>query len=208
MACLVACNANQPPIALLCITGIPTFHHTFFHSNTLLTPEPIEDEEMVCYINSAVEVGTTPEYNGTIFNVARLLPSGLRNPEYCHPKRPEDTAASVKWERGALYDYYLYKNQFPVLLGSVDPGFEWAKVDQERLKAWPTTIFIQGDEDYDVSPDLVLDTVEKLGSNKAKLFLAHKQGHLFEATSFLEDDAAGMDVVRSAIKCLDELVNE
>ncbi|KAG8419625.1 hypothetical protein J3458_004481 [Metarhizium acridum] len=45
-----------------------------------------------------------------------------------------------------------------------------------------------------------------LGEDKMKLLVAEAQGHLYELTKFIEDDAPGMDTVREAVWCLDEIV--
>jgi hypothetical protein len=206
MANLIAHHVEPKPAAMLCITGIPTFRHAFFNSSTLLTPEPIKDEEMAGFINAPVEVGTTPEYDSTAFAVDRILPSGEKNPDYVAPARPTAPVESSGWDRGCLYDYYLYKNAFLDLVGDVDPGFEWAKEnpDDAKLKAWPPTVFIQGDKDYDVSMEVTTHVVDCLGSKKTRLCLAKGEGHLFEATSYLEDKGEPMEAVRAAVAFLDE----
>jgi pimeloyl-ACP methyl ester carboxylesterase len=204
MACLVAHHINPPPAAILSITGISTFRHPFFNSAILLTPAPITDVEMSDYLKGPLEVGETTEYDRTAFNLNQLLPSGSKNPAYAALQRPSDVTPSSKWDRGALYDYYLYRDAFVDLTGDVDPGFEWVKGNPEKLASWPPTSFIQGTDDDDVSMDVTRYAAESLGPTKAKLYLAEGQGHLFEATFFLEDDKLGMDAVRQAVACLDQ----
>lgn len=206
MANLVAHHAKPAPVAMLCITGIPTFRHAFFNSSTLLTPEPLTDEQMAKFINGPVVVGTTQEHDGTAFSVHRLLPSGLKDPDYTHPSRPAELPRSDNPERGWLYDYYLYNNGFLDLVGDVDPGFAWAKDDPlgEKHQSWPPTIFIQGDADVDVSMDVTTSTVDSLSPKKRRLCIAKGQGHLFERTSYLEDDSPGMEAVHQAVTFLDE----
>lgn len=207
MACLIAHHFEPPHAALLCITGIPTFRHPFFNSATLLTPEPIQYGDMSGFISGPVEVRVTPERDRTAFNLKQLYPNGLKNAHYVAPPRPSLPAESQRWDRGALYDYYPHENAFLTLVDKVDPGFDWTKQDPQKLRAWPVTIFIQGDEDYDVSMDVTLEAVKSLGSENAKLYLAERQGHLFEAT-FIEDDTEGMNAVREAVAFLDKVLQD
>lgn len=95
------------------------------------------------------------------------------------------------------------------MLDAWDPGYEWAVTDPHGLKLaqWPTTILIQGDSDPDVDMDVTVQTAKNLGPEKAKLFIAEGQSHLFEAASFLEDEGVGMDAVRCAIKELDNALS-
>ncbi|KAI0131909.1 Alpha/Beta hydrolase protein [Xylariales sp. AK1849] len=206
MACLIAHHLTPAPAAILCITGIPTFRHAFFNSSTLLTPEPIKDEEMAEFINAPTEAETTPEDDRTVFALDQILLTGLKNPNYVRPARSTPIVESGVWDRGCMYDYYLYKNAYLGLVGDVDPGFTWAKEDpdSEKIREWPPGIFIQGDNDHDVSMDVITHVVDCLGPKKATLCLAKGEGHLFEATSFLEDDGEAMDTVRQAIAVLDE----
>ncbi|KAH8664330.1 Alpha/Beta hydrolase protein [Xylariales sp. PMI_506] len=215
LCALLAHHAQPAPAALLSITGITTFRHPFFSSSTLLVPEPISDADMAAYITAPVEASpAAPKgFDGTVFTVDRLLlPSGARDPGFT-PPRPENPPGGGEsggegggWPRGCLYDYYLYNNAFPDLVGHVDLGFEWAKQDPlgEKLKAWPPTIFILGDEDVDVSPDLIHHTVDALGPKKTRLCTAKGQGHLFEAASYIEDETEAMNSVRNAVAFLDE----
>ncbi|KAK9417670.1 hypothetical protein SUNI508_01427 [Seiridium unicorne] len=148
---------------------------------------------MLPFINGPVEIGATPAYDKAAFSVHQILSSGQKNTDYSAPERPTGNPPSNGWDRGCLYDYYLYRNAYLSLVGDVDPRYEQFKDNADRLKSWPLPILIQGNKDYNVSVNVTLHTIEKLGSTKAKLFLADKQGHLFEATSFLEDDTAAMD---------------
>lgn len=207
MANLVAHHATPPPMAMLSVTGIATFRHPFFNSATLLTTEPVTAEEMAPYLQGPVEAGM----DTAGFALEMLLPSGEKNSDYEPPAPAVSSSedASVKYPRGCLYDYYLYNNGFLEMVGGVDPGFEWAKKESEgeRLKNWPTTVFIQGDSDPDVAPGVTTETVGYLGPDKAKLHMAVGEDHLFEQLSFLEDEGPSMDVVRDALKSLDAAVS-
>jgi len=133
-----------------------------------------------------------------------------KKPGYLRPQAPsenEEVGGGDDVPRGCLYDYFLYENAFPAMLESVDPGFEWATDPQSpKLAKWPTTILIHGDADPDVDVDVSVRTARSLGPEKARLFLAEGQPHLFEGAHFLKDEGAAMDVVRSAIRALDEAV--
>ncbi|KAI1848128.1 hypothetical protein JX266_005841 [Neoarthrinium moseri] len=208
MANLLAHHAKTLPVALLGITGIPTFRHPFFNSSTLLTPEPIDDQDMAPYIDNPVEVGSTSQADKTVFFLDRILSSGRQNADFVQPVvKPVIPLPNSKWYRGCLYDYFLHRNKFLDLVGDVDAGFEWTKSNPDKLAAWPPTVFIQGDKDYDVSVDVTLYVVNCLGIEKATLWLANNQGHLFEATSFIEDQGQGMDAVQKAIASLDAFLS-
>lgn len=202
MATLVAHHLTPKPLALLSITGIPSFHHPFFNSSTLIPPSPIKEEDIERFVAESVSVGNSPP---NIFYVDMLQPSSSKNPQFQAPPKPPNTRDP---SRGLLYDYYVYENQYVPLIGSVDPGFDWAEdpAQASRLARWPVTVFIQGDEDDDVNIDVCASVAKRLGDKKAKFCVAKGQGHLFEGTMFIEDDLPGMDAVRQAIDELDKAV--
>ncbi|KAF6807715.1 endomembrane protein 70-like protein [Colletotrichum sojae] len=211
MASLTAHHFSPSPIALMSITGITTFRHRFFNSSVLLTPEPITEAQMANHLSSPVSVGTTSFNNPQVFHPDKLRPDGTKNTEFSFGTGPisiggEDVNAD-EFPRGCLYDYYLHRNEFLGLVGEIDPGYEWAKVDdaasKERLAAWPPTTIIQGDADDDVDIAVSAHMAECLGEDKAKFFLAEGQPHRYEATRFLEDDVGGMDAVRRAVANLE-----
>ncbi|KAJ5160599.1 uncharacterized protein N7482_007603 [Penicillium canariense] len=209
MAGLVAHHLQPPPLALLSITGIATFHHPFFHSSIQLTPSPIPKSEVEHFFEGPVVVGCAPEYGNWAFSTSMLLPaSTARNPDYVHPKPPAEKSAHEKDvdKRDTLYDYFVYENAFGGIVGEVDPGFDWALEKSEKWNAWPPTIFIQGDADVDVDKDVSVSAANKLGE-KSTLFMAERQPHLFEASSFLEDESVAMDTVHAAIAELKRAVN-
>lgn len=110
-----------------------------------------------------------------------------------------------------LYEYYLYENLFLDLVGDVDKGFDWARRDEEKRQAWPVTIFIHGDEDDDVSPDVCMSVAEKLG-HRVVYCKARGKGHLFERGVFLEDLGEDMETpegaVLKAIDAVDQAVRD
>ncbi len=211
MASLITHHVTLKPVALLGISGIPTFQHPFFRSSILLPPVPITDGEVEGFVSGPAVVGSAPAYSPSPFYaIEYLLPFAERKSAYVTrpAKAPTSTVAPRVLSRECLYDYYLHRNAFVDLVGDLDPGFAWAKdvgdeLHAEKLECWPPTIFIQGDQDSDVSADVTMSTVDSLGSEKAKLFRAEGQGHLFEATLYLEDESPAMDVVREAIQALD-----
>lgn len=210
MASLVPHHLEPPPLALLSISGIATFHHPFFHSSTQLTPHPIPKGEVEQFFNGPVIVGSAPEYEPWAFSTTMLLPSSTaKNPAYVHPKPPAEKSALEKEidKRDTLYDYFLYENAFGDIVGDVDPGFDWALERSEKWKAWPPSIYIQGDADVDVDKDVCVSAASKLGE-KARFFMAEGQPHLFEASSFLEEETPAMDQVRAAIAELKGIVSE
>ena len=210
VAVLIAHHVKPPPIALLCITGISTYQHPFFNSSTLITPEPFRKEQLQKYLDESVSVGVQPESDGMVFSPGMITSTGAKKPDYVRPKPSPEDSPEGELSRGCLYDYFLYKNEFPSLVGSVDPGFECARQDSdsEKLSTWPKTVFIQGDADTDVDMDVTVHAAECLGSEKAELCIAKGQPHLFEATQFIEDQGDAMDVVRSAVHELDLVVAE
>lgn len=208
MANLVAHHITDTaaPKAILGISGLPTFRHPFFNSSVLLTQKPHTDQEVEPFITGPLSAGDIPEGEDP-FSMDCLLPSGLKNPRYA--TLPKSTAAdkSGVLPRWSLYDYYIYKNTYLDMIGDIDPGFEWAKEEPPngRLQKWPPTVFIQGDADTDVPMDVVTHVVDCLGPKKATLCVAKSQNHLFEATSYLEDEGETMDVVRQALAYVDKL---
>ncbi|KAJ0386152.1 hypothetical protein COL922a_004915 [Colletotrichum nupharicola] len=206
MASLTAHHFTPSPIALLSVTGITTFRHRFFDSSVLLTPEPIAESQMSHHLAAAVSVGTTSANNPQVFHLDKLLPDGTKNANFDVTTVPitEDDNTD-EFPRGCLYDYYLYRNEFPGLVGNIDPGYEWAKAAsaKDKVAAWPLTTIIQGNSDEDVDLAVSTHMVGCLGEDKAKLFLAEGQPHRYEATRFLEDDVDGMDAVRQAVSNLE-----
>ncbi|GAW25876.1 putative endomembrane protein 70-like protein [Rosellinia necatrix] len=207
---MVAHHLQPQPLALLSITGIPTFRHSFFNSSTLISSElPTESRVQKC-LEGPLCVGTRPEGDLTIFDPASLTESGTKRLTY---ERPEPAQNILEYDaknpRKGLYSYLMYKNAFVPLLESIDLGYEWAKTNPQgsKLAQWPATVFIQGDNDHDVNADVTIQVARDLGQGKARLIIAEGQGHLFEATSFLKDTGVGMDAVRRAIKELDEVLS-
>jgi hypothetical protein len=146
-----------------------------------------------------------------IFYLDSLTESGAKRAGYERPKPASGPSGSDgELPRGCLYDYFLYENAYIPMLGSVDPGYEWAKTDSQTLKLanWPTTVFIQGDEDFDVDADVTVEAARSLGPEKARLIMAKGQPHLFEARCFLEDGGVEMDAIRCAVKELDEAISQ
>ncbi|KAI1123411.1 alpha/beta-hydrolase [Nemania abortiva] len=206
-ATLVAHHLQPSPLALLSITGIPTFRHPFFNSSTLIPPEPFTTAQVQKYFDEPVSVGSTPVADSMIFYPGSLTESGAKNAGFKRPKpacSPSGGDGGIS--RGCLYDYYVYENAFLPMLESVDLGYEWAKYDpqSQKLADWPPTVFIHGNSDPDVDVDVPITAAGCLGSEKAKLIMAEGQEHLFEAACFLEDEGVGMDAVRRAIKELDK----
>ncbi|KAJ5370173.1 Endomembrane protein 70-like protein [Penicillium cataractarum] len=210
MASLVPHHLQPPPLALFSISGIATFHHPFFHSSTQLTPNPIPTSDVERFFNGPLIVGSAPDYDPWTFSPAMLLrSSAAKNPEYVHAERPAEIPATHKEIeiRDTLYDYFLYQNAIEGIVGDVDPGFDWALEKGQKWKAWPVTIYIQGDADVDVDKDVCVSAASKLGE-KARFFMADGQPHLFEARSFLEEESPAMDVVRAAIAELKRVVSQ
>ena len=207
MATITAHHLAPKPLALLSITGIPTFQHPFFNSSYLIPPEPISEEEVEPYLVGPATVGKTP-YPPSVFYLERLLPSGAKNPDFEEPKQVLGMDPSQDPNRGLLYDYFLYLNAYEPLVSSVDPGYEWASNGSQvsRLAEWPVTVLIQGDADDDVKMDVCADTARWLGEEKGRLYVAKGQPHLFEMAKFLEDRTPGMEAVRQALHALDAAV--
>ncbi|KAK4446062.1 endomembrane protein 70-like protein [Podospora aff. communis PSN243] len=208
LAALVAHHLTPPPLALLSITGIPSFRHAFFNSSTLIPSEPITEDDIAPYVSEPVTVGRHIFDASGVFSTASLLPSGEKNTAWT-PGRKLPEGFTSDPNRGLLYDYYLHENLFLDFVGEVDAGFDWATVDEQKLEAWPPTIFIHGDDDADVDLDVCASTVKQLG-DKAQFFLAKGKGHLFEKGCFLEDLGDDKDsptgAVLKAIDALDRVV--
>jgi hypothetical protein len=206
LACLIGHHANTKPLAILSITGIPTFRHPFFQSSVLLVPEPIKEEEVERYIAAPVSVGMNA--SRASFYMDSLLASGEKNPDWVPPLgKPEGFRGDDG--RGMLYDYYLYENMFLPLVGEADPGFDWATQEsgKEKLAKWPVTVLIQGDADVDVSPDVSASVAKALGP-RAVFCEAKGQEHLFECASWIKDETSGMEAVRRAVKAVDKAVED
>lgn len=206
MASLTAHHLTPPPAALLSVTGITTFQHRFFNSSILIPPEPFTEEQIAHHLSAPLSVGTVSASDPQVFRLDKILPTGARDTtsDFLPVKTSEDNN-SERFPRGCLYNYYLHKNEFPNLVGDIDPGYEWAKLEsgQTKAAAWPPTTIIQGDADEHVDLAVSTHMVECLGESKVKLFLAKNQPHRYEATRFLEDDVAGMDAVRQAVANLE-----
>jgi acetyl esterase/lipase len=208
LATLVAHHLTPPPLALLSITGIPTFRHAFFNSSTLIPPEPVTEDDISQYVSESVTVGRHIFDASGVFSTTSLLSTGEKNPAWIPNKKlPEGFTSDPN--RGLLYDYYLHENLFLDMVGGVDAGFDWAEVNEQKLRTWPTTIFIHGDDDADVDLDVCTSVVKRLGG-KAERFLANGKGHLFERGCFLEDlgndKNTAMGAVLKAIDALDRVV--
>lgn len=140
-----------------------------------------------------------------------LLPDGTKNNQFTPPKEFPPPGNDQEIGRGVLYDYWVYKGEFVALVEGVDPGFTTLASDKSRLQEWPMTVFIQGDLDVDVGPEVCGDTAHQLG-DKAVFCLASGRGHLFEQSRFLEDKLVddqgldGMDAVRQAVRELGRIV--
>ncbi|KAK3312075.1 Alpha/Beta hydrolase protein [Apodospora peruviana] len=211
LATLIAHHLTPKPVALLSITGIPTFRHPFFNSSVLIPPDPIPEADVFRYLTEPVSTGQSPGSSDAVFDLDRLLPDGTKNPDFDAKTKINMSDYPQDPNRGILYDYWLYENQFVHLVGDADPGFDWTRDEAEKLKLseWPITIFIQGDGDEDVREDVCRDVARQLGI-KAIYCQARGQGHLFERTKYLEDvitvDPQGgdaMDAVRKAVAELD-----
>lgn len=195
MATLIAHHNLAPsPLALLSITGIPTFQHPFFSSSVLLTPQPPTPTSVSPLLSRPVSVGTPMSSRHPVFTLDKLTPPGGKNPEYTPPKKEGEGE-----EAPGLYEYYLYHNEFPSLVRPIDPGYP-------APRAWPPTVIIHGNDDYDVSVDVSLHMQEALGEVKVKLFVAEGQGHLFDEGSWWEDGGPGMEAVREGLGCLGGIV--
>ncbi|KAF8218334.1 Alpha/Beta hydrolase protein [Mycena galopus ATCC 62051] len=213
LAALTAHHCTPKPLALLCITGIPTFQHPFFNSSHLISPDEVHHEDIAGMLAEPVSVGTAPAHRPS-FALGMLDANGKRNSAFeFHPElgtvshqQPQNP------NRGLLYTHFVRKNIYPALVDrAVDPGFEWARnpnLSKNQRAAWPVTVFIQGDADTDVPMRVCRDAADTLGSGRGVFCLAHGMEHGYEAGRFLEDGEAGMDTVREAVGALDEAVRE
>lgn len=165
------------------------------------------------FIDEPLTVGETTSDDEKCFSLAMLRPDGSRNPAYKPPQpapAPLLNPSDPEVRRGMLYEYYIYKNAWVGLLGDVDPGYEWARETSDdskaRVQKWPPTVVIHGNGDTDVEVGVSEAMRDALGEDRVTLFVADGQGHLYETTRFIDEDAPGMDEVRQAVACLDEVV--
>jgi hypothetical protein len=198
MAAIIAHHSNPKPLALLSTQGINTFRHPFFNTSVLLAEEEIPPSTMEKYISGPVQTGDD-------IVLDKLTSDGAKNPNYSPPEfEPNDSSIY----RGMLYDYFTFNNTYLDLVGSIDPGYQWAKLPdaKDRVAQWPKTVIFHGNNDPDVVLDVSEDMRNCLGEDKVTLIIAEGQPHLYELEKFIEDDAPGMDVVRQAVARLDEIV--
>ncbi|KAH6609829.1 hypothetical protein Trco_003175 [Trichoderma cornu-damae] len=204
MAALIAHHCEPKPLALFSIQGINTFRHPFFNSSIQTAGEEIAHATVVRFIAGPIQVGDMRPDEST-FVLDKLTPEGAKNPNFTPPK-PHQAAAGEPC-RGMLYDYYTFNNSFVGIVGSVDPGYQWAKLPdaKERLARWPKTMIFHGSNDPDVELSVSEDMRDCLGEDKVSLFVADGQPHLYELEKYIEDDAPGMDVVKLSVARLDEI---
>ncbi|KAL6907239.1 Alpha/Beta hydrolase protein [Trichoderma evansii] len=202
MAAIIAHQCEPKPLALLSIQGINTFHHRFFNSSRL---EDIPPSKMEKFITGPMKSGDDMRQDESAFVLDKLTPDGAKNLNYSPPKTE---SADPGVYRGMLYDYYTFNNSFVDIVGSVDPGYQWAKLPdaKDRVAQWPKTVIFHGNNDPDVELNVSEDMRDCLGEDKVTLIIADGQPHLYELEKFIEDDAPGMDVVRQAVARLDEIV--
>jgi hypothetical protein len=193
-------------LAVLSIAGINTFRHPFFNSSTLLRQETIHYEMVSRALDGLVVAGTKkPGFVG-IFHLDKLTAIGSKNVGYvCPPVIEESTEAT---QRGVLYEYLIYQNQYLDLVGDLDRGYHWAKELEynSKVKDWPAIIVIHGDADQGVPLDVSEQMRACLGQDKVFIFVAKGQDHLFELDRFIEDAGPEMDTVRSAVAYLVDIV--
>ncbi|KAK0747171.1 Alpha/Beta hydrolase protein [Schizothecium vesticola] len=201
LPCLLAHNLPPPPFPPSPSSPSPA-------SLPSTTPSSPQDDVAPFLSRSPedVTVGCHPWDRSGIFHLESLLPDGTRNPAFDETKAVLPPGNDGAPERGLLYDYFLYENLFPDLVGGrqVDAGFDSPPATGER---WPVTVMIQGDADDDVDPGVCRDVAGKLGG-RAMLFVAEGKGHLFERTKFWEEVEAegGLVAVRRAVEALDGVV--
>ncbi|CAH0031572.1 unnamed protein product [Clonostachys rhizophaga] len=206
---LVALILNHylpPPLAVLSIAGINTFRHPFFNSSTLLVQEPIHNEMVTRALDGPVVTGTKKAGFVGIFHPDKLTAIGSKNVNYVYPPEIEESTEAT--QRGLLYEYLIYKNQYLNIVGNLDRGYDWAK-DPEygfKVKDWPVSIVIHGDADRGVPLDVSEQMRACLGQDKVVIFVAKGQDHLFELDRFIEDLGPEMDTVRSAVAYLVDIV--
>ncbi|KAM0247589.1 hypothetical protein ACHAQJ_009808 [Trichoderma viride] len=206
MAAIIAHKCEPKPLALFSIQGINTFRHPFFNSSIQTAGEEIPSSAMEKFIAGPIQVGDMLPDEST-FVLDKLTPDGAKNPNFTPPPKPHEDGSSVIY-RAMLYDYYTFNNSFVDIVGSVDPGYQWAKLPdaKERIAQWPRTVIFHGNNDPDVELNVSEDMRDCLGEDKVSLFIADGQPHLYELEKFIEDDAPGMDVVKQSVARLDEIV--
>ncbi|KAI5457018.1 Alpha/Beta hydrolase protein [Mariannaea sp. PMI_226] len=213
VASRVAHNARIPPLALFSVCGIATFRHPFYSSSTVLTDSSDFDGITMDQLsNLPLTVGDTDKTSSINFAVERLLPSGLKNPDFVRPKEEEEQPQGgdlAKRLRGAMYEYYTYNNAWPDLVGEIDQGYDWTKdpANAARVAEWPPTVIIHGDDDHGAPIGISEIMQQALGEDKVKLIVAKGLDHLYEIESFIEEsDLPGMGTVRESLEILDGIV--
>ncbi|VUC29474.1 unnamed protein product [Clonostachys rosea] len=157
-------------------------------------------------LDGPVVTGTRKAGFVGMLHLDKLTAVGSKNVDYVYPPGIEESAEAT--QRGPLYEYFIYKNQFLSLVGDSDRGYKWAK-DPEyspKVKDWPVTIIIHGDADRGVPLDVSEQMRACLGQDKVIIFVAKDQDHLFELDKFIEDPGSEMDAVRSAVAYLIDIV--
>jgi hypothetical protein len=205
MAALIAHHLDPKPLALLANTGIPTVRHRFFKSSHHIHGSPRDRSQVEHLLKAPVSVGNSPHRPG-IFYLERLLASGAKNPDFEQPELGPGEAVQ-DLNRVMLYDYLVSNNAYLDMLGSVDPGFDWAcdPGQADRLAKWPMTIFLQGDKDEDVNVQVCREVADALGP-RSQFLLAEGEEHRFEWDKYIEEDDRCMGVVRSAVAEVDRAV--
>lgn len=152
------------------------------------------------FLDGPIVIGTNPEGSASTFVLDKLLPDGKKNPDWQSPTRKPVT----EHHKGDLWDYYIHRNQWVPLVRDIDPGYEWATLPawKDRVEQWPPTVIFHGDADVDVPLDLSLEMQRCLGEDKVEVVVVEGQPHLFELTSFIEDQGPQMDAVRKALASL------
>ncbi|KAL7794401.1 hypothetical protein V8C37DRAFT_376515 [Trichoderma ceciliae] len=205
MAALVAHECEPKPLALFSIQGINTFRHRFFNSSTQTASIEIPYSSVEKCIAGPIQVGSKRPGKST-FVLEKLTADGAKNPSFTPPSHHE--VGPDEAQRDMLYDHYTFNNAFVDMVGSVDPGYQWAKLPgaEGRLARWPETVVFHGNNDPDVELNVSEDMRDCLGEDKVSLFIADGQPHLYELERFMEDEAPGMDVVKQSVARLDEIV--
>ncbi|CAH0054160.1 unnamed protein product [Clonostachys solani] len=206
LVALILHHCLPSPLAVLSISGINTFRHPFFNSSTLLAQEPIHNEMVSRALDGPVVAGTKKAGFVGIFHLDKLTTFGSKSVDYVYPVGIEESAEAT--QRGLLYEYLIYKNQYLNLVGDLDRGYEWAKEPgySSKVKDWPVSIVIHGDADRGVPLDVSEQMRACLGQDKIFIFVAKGQDHLFELDRFIEDRGPEMDTVRSAVAYLVDTV--
>ncbi|UNI15849.1 hypothetical protein JDV02_002343 [Purpureocillium takamizusanense] len=219
-ATLIVHNCEPPPLALFSIQGINTFRHPHYTSSTLISPEPIRDEDMAEAIAGPLTVGVSVPGADNVFRMDMLRRADAsRNPDYSYDEAEEQQPPPPRNPRSGMYEYYTHRNAWPGMVGDVDVGFAWAREEEKeeeergtaearraRVARWPPTVIFHGDADVAVPLALSEQMRDCLGEDKVSLFVAPGQEHLYDLTRFIEDPAPEMDVVRQAVARLDEIV--